>query len=134
MSEQKSIYRSVRYATAPDSMLGASNEQLRSRYLVSGLFAPDEVSLSYSHFERMVIGGAAPVHEKLALPAGAVDSTMPRTSISVQTRCENVRRNEWPSTARVEQGSRIERKIFPASVVDGGRRAAEGKILPGDPD
>jgi 4-deoxy-L-threo-5-hexosulose-uronate ketol-isomerase len=65
---QKSIYRSVRYATSPDSMLGASNEQLRSRYLVSGLFAPDEVSLSYSHFERMVIGGAAPLQKKLSLP------------------------------------------------------------------
>ena len=49
-------------------MDGAANEQLRARYLVAGLFAPDEVRLNYSHNERFVIGGAAPVDKALALP------------------------------------------------------------------
>jgi 4-deoxy-L-threo-5-hexosulose-uronate ketol-isomerase len=66
-----SIFKSVRYATSPDSMLGASNEQLRARYLVNELFAPGELSLTYSHFERMIVGGAAPLGAKLALPAQA---------------------------------------------------------------
>jgi 4-deoxy-L-threo-5-hexosulose-uronate ketol-isomerase len=63
------IFKSVRYATAPDSMQGASNDQLRQRYLVDDLFVPGEVSLTYSHFERMIVGGAAPSASPLVLPA-----------------------------------------------------------------
>ena len=63
-----STYRRTYYATSPDSMQGASNEQLRSRYLVSELFMPDSVTLHYTHFERMVVGGAAPIAQKLTLP------------------------------------------------------------------
>ncbi len=62
------LYRKIYYATAPDSMIGASNEQLRQRYVFSNLFVADEVNLSYSHFERMVVGGAAPVSKKITLP------------------------------------------------------------------
>ncbi len=56
------------HATHPDMMEGVSNDQLRDRYLVSGLFQPGRVSLNYSHNERMVIGGAAPLGEPLSLP------------------------------------------------------------------
>ncbi|MEC5386037.1 5-dehydro-4-deoxy-D-glucuronate isomerase [Uliginosibacterium sp. H3] len=63
-----SIYRRTYYATAPDSMIGASNKQLRDRYLFTELFSADTINLDYSHVERMVVGGAAPVSKKLALP------------------------------------------------------------------
>jgi 4-deoxy-L-threo-5-hexosulose-uronate ketol-isomerase len=59
------------HATHPDMMAGASNQQLRDRYLVSGLFQPGAVVLNYSHNERFVIGGAAPVDAPVALPAQA---------------------------------------------------------------
>lgn len=63
------MFRKTYHATHPDMMAGASNAQLRERYLVSGLFSPGAVVLDYSHNERFVIGGAAPVDAPVALPA-----------------------------------------------------------------
>ena len=56
------------YATHPDMMAAASNQDLRDRYLVSGLFQEGEVVLTYSHGERFVIGGAVPQDAPLSLP------------------------------------------------------------------
>lgn len=62
------MFRKTYHATHPDMMAGASNEQLRDRYLIPDLFAAGEVRLNYSHNERFVIGGAAPVAAPVALP------------------------------------------------------------------
>ncbi|HEY0405807.1 MAG TPA: 5-dehydro-4-deoxy-D-glucuronate isomerase [Pyrinomonadaceae bacterium] len=57
------------YATHPGSIAGATNDELRERYLIGGLFAAGELRLNYTHYERMVIGGAAPLREPVSLPA-----------------------------------------------------------------
>lgn len=60
------------HATHPDMMECVSNEELRDRYLVTGMFKAGEVNLNYSHNERFIIGGAVPGAEPLPLPLQTV--------------------------------------------------------------
>jgi 4-deoxy-L-threo-5-hexosulose-uronate ketol-isomerase len=62
------MYQKTYYATHPESIYGASNDELRELYLVGELFAAGEIRLNYTHFERIVVGGAMPVGEKISLP------------------------------------------------------------------
>lgn len=62
------MYQNTYYATHPESIYGASNEELRELYLVGDLFAEGELRLNYSHFDRIVVGGAFPTGEKILLP------------------------------------------------------------------
>ena len=57
------------YATHPDMMECVSNEELRDRYLIGGLFRDGECVLNYTHAERFVIGGVAVVDAPVKLPA-----------------------------------------------------------------
>lgn len=57
------------YATHPDMMEVVSNEELRDRYLISGLFREGEVVLNYTHADRFVIGGVQVGDAPVALPA-----------------------------------------------------------------
>ena len=45
------------YATHPDMMECVSNDELRDRYLIQGLFREGECVLNYTHADRFVIGG-----------------------------------------------------------------------------
>jgi 4-deoxy-L-threo-5-hexosulose-uronate ketol-isomerase len=62
------MFKKTYHATHPDSMEDASNETLRERYLMTSLFAADDIALNYLHYERFVVGGAAPVSKVVALP------------------------------------------------------------------
>lgn len=62
------MYNKTYYATDPQSIEGVTNDNLRGRYLIEDLFADGEVRLNYLHYERFVIGGAAPVDGPLSLP------------------------------------------------------------------
>lgn len=63
------MYQKTFYATHPESIYGASNDELRELYLVSDLFVEGELRLNYSHFDRIAVGGACPTSEKLSLSA-----------------------------------------------------------------
>lgn len=56
------------HATHPDMMDDVSNDDLRGRYLVPGMFEDGRINLNYSHNERFVIGGAVPKGGALRLP------------------------------------------------------------------
>lgn len=49
-------------------MADASADDLRDRYLIGDMFAPGQIRLSYSHDERMIIGGAMAGTDPVALP------------------------------------------------------------------
>ncbi|WP_242115832.1 5-dehydro-4-deoxy-D-glucuronate isomerase [Sphingomonas lacusdianchii] len=57
------------YATHPDMMECVSNEELRDRYLIDGLFREGECVLNYTHADRFVIGGVAVGDAPVKLPA-----------------------------------------------------------------
>jgi 4-deoxy-L-threo-5-hexosulose-uronate ketol-isomerase len=57
------------YATHPDMMACVSNDELRDRYLIQGLFRDGEVVLNYTHADRFVIGGVAVASGEVRLPA-----------------------------------------------------------------
>jgi 4-deoxy-L-threo-5-hexosulose-uronate ketol-isomerase len=62
------MYRRIYYATHPDSVHGATNEELRERYHFGNLFVEGALQLDYTHYERMVVGGAAPAGSPVSLP------------------------------------------------------------------
>jgi 4-deoxy-L-threo-5-hexosulose-uronate ketol-isomerase len=70
------LFRKTYHATHPDMMQGVDNDALRDRYLIGGLFEPDQVVLNYSHNERFVIGGAMSVGAEVGLP----DQTEPASA------------------------------------------------------
>ena len=65
------MFNKTLQATHPDMMRGADARALADRYLVTDLFLPATVSLTYAHVERFVIGGAMPTNGRLSLPAQA---------------------------------------------------------------
>jgi len=56
-----------RYATNPAQIPGMTTQQLRDSYLIPEVFAPGEIRLTYTHHDRIVLGGATPAGGVLEL-------------------------------------------------------------------
>jgi len=59
----------LRYAAHPEDVKGYDTEKLRKEFLVSVIFIPDEISLVYSLYDRLIVGGVMPVKEGIKLEA-----------------------------------------------------------------
>jgi len=57
-----------RYAVHPREFKTMTTEQLRSDFLIDNLFAAGEITFTYTHYDRMIVGGAQPAGSALELP------------------------------------------------------------------
>lgn len=59
---------SIKYNNHPEDAKSYDTKTLRSRFLIDQVFADDEISLTYSHHDRIIAGGVKPVEAVLELP------------------------------------------------------------------
>lgn len=65
-----------RRACHPDDVKHYDTDRLRKEFLVQGLFVEDEINMSYSQYERFILGGIFPVDKELTLETiDAIKST-----------------------------------------------------------
>lgn len=57
----------LRYAAHPEDVKNYDTKRLRKDFLIEKIFVPEEVSLVYSLYDRLIVGGAMPVNDKLKL-------------------------------------------------------------------
>jgi 4-deoxy-L-threo-5-hexosulose-uronate ketol-isomerase len=58
----------IRFAISQNEAKQMNTEQLRDNFLVSSLMQDDSVQLTYSHHDRVIIGGVKPVNKTISLP------------------------------------------------------------------
>ena len=58
----------IRFQASPKEVSGMNTEELRSNFLVQQLMKADEITLVYSHYDRVIVGGVKPVKQKVSLP------------------------------------------------------------------
>ncbi|ALS02521.1 5-keto-4-deoxyuronate isomerase [Enterococcus silesiacus] len=56
-----------RYTHSPEDIRHYSTEELRREFLVEKVFTPGEISLTYTHNDRMIFGGVTPTTEPLEI-------------------------------------------------------------------
>ena len=56
-----------RYAVHPEDFKNYDTERIRSEFLVEEVFVKDEICLTYSLYDRYIVGGANPVTRELGL-------------------------------------------------------------------
>lgn len=68
MSDTHTSHRS-RFAIDPATAARMGTDDLRQNFLIEDLFQPGKVSLTYTHYDRMIVGGATPTAKPLPLEA-----------------------------------------------------------------
>lgn len=57
----------LRYAVHPEDFKKYDTERIRKEFLVENVMVDDQISLTYSQYDRYIVGGAVPVAKALAL-------------------------------------------------------------------
>lgn len=60
----------VRYGASPHDIPGFDNQRLRDEFLLDTLFEAGKLNLTYTHIDRMIVGGAVPIHSNLSITDG----------------------------------------------------------------
>jgi 4-deoxy-L-threo-5-hexosulose-uronate ketol-isomerase len=58
----------IRFQNSPKETSQMTTQQLRENFLVQNLMLPGKIELVYSHYDRMIIGGAVPTTTTISLP------------------------------------------------------------------
>ena len=58
----------IRFQSSPREVKGMNTQQLRENFLVQHLMQANQIQLVYSHFDRVIVGGAMPVSNPVLLP------------------------------------------------------------------
>ncbi len=58
----------IRFQNSPKETSEMNTQQLRNNFLVQGLMQKDTIQLTYSHFDRLIIGGVVPASSAISLP------------------------------------------------------------------
>lgn len=57
----------IRFANSPKEVKSFSTNDLRENFLIENLMVEDQLKLVYSHYDRVIVGGAKPVHSNIIL-------------------------------------------------------------------
>ena len=58
----------VRYAVHPSEFKSLQTQQLRDAFLIEDIFQDNKISIVYTHYDRLIVGGVKPVARKVTLP------------------------------------------------------------------
>lgn len=58
-----------RFAIDPNAAASMGTDELRHNFHIGNLFEPGQISLTYTHYDRMIVGGAVPTDGVLKLEA-----------------------------------------------------------------
>lgn len=61
----------VLYGANPEDIKGYDTARLRREFLISDLFAEDAVNFTYTHVDRLILGGAMPKTKSVSFGSGA---------------------------------------------------------------
>jgi 4-deoxy-L-threo-5-hexosulose-uronate ketol-isomerase len=77
---------SVRQAVGPQDAARRDTQGLRDGFVIEELFQPGKVSLTYSHLDRMIVGGVAPTTDKLvvdSVPETGTERFLDRREVAI---------------------------------------------------
>ena len=60
-----------KYGAGPDQIDGMTTAKLRDAFMVEAMFLPGQINFAYTHFDRMIVGGAVPTDTPLSFGDGA---------------------------------------------------------------